>query len=135
MLKIKKAIITVGAFVTILSTGALAANAMYGDVDGTLNVSKHWVPILNDTARANTCTNYGYKEAGWNTNKLWCSSSVTAYSKDDSSSASCYSSGPAALEGWDSAEAKFRNIKSANGTHKGGATGYGSKTKYSSWSN
>ncbi|WP_028517999.1 hypothetical protein [Ruminococcus flavefaciens] len=135
MLKIKKAIVAVSAIVTMISTGALLANAYTCSTEGRLSVSKHYIPALKDTASGYTYTNYGYKETGWNTDKLWTSTYVTAYSKNDSTSASCSSSGPAALEGWDDADAKIRNIKSANGTHKGGSTGVGSQTKYSSWSN
>lgn len=133
MLKIKKAIITVSALVTILSTGLLTANAIYGSTEGDLYVSKHWVPVLKDSASGHTSTNYGHQETGFDTSKLWCSTSITAYNKNDSVSASCYSVSHHALEGKDHAEVSIRNIKSANGTHTGGSTGIGYQTKYSSW--
>ena len=135
MLKIKKAIVAVSAIVTMISTGALLANAYTCSTQGRLSVSKHYIPALKDTASGYTYTNYGCDRSGWNTDILWTSTYINAYSKNDSTSASCYSTGAAALEGWDDAVAKIRNIQSANGTHSGGSSGYGSQTKYSSWSN
>lgn len=135
MLKLKKAIIAVSILATVLSPAAIGAHAYYGNTNGTLNVSKHWVPVLKDSARGNTNTNYGHKETGFDDSKLWTRTSVTAYNKDDYTTASCSNSGVAALEGWDSAEAKIRNIQSANGTHTGGSNGIGSVTAYTSWTN
>ncbi len=133
----KKILATVGAATVILTIpGTLVANA-YGKTTGHLNVSYHYVPILKDKATGSTCTNYSTSKKS-NTDKLWVQTTVRAYDKNGNcvtkTGRKCY--GTAALEGWNStnATAEIRNMTKAKGTHKGGTTGYGSTTAYTSWS-
>lgn len=134
MLKFKKVIIMASVLASVLAPSALSSNAYYGSTDGGLNISKHYVPILKDTASGWTYTNYGYEDTNWDLDRLWASTYVTAYNKDSYTTASAYGTGSAALEGWYNAVAKIRNIQSAYGTHSGGSTNKCSQTKYSSWS-
>ena len=134
MLKFKKIIITASAITAILSSGAMVANAYYGSTQGGLNISTHWIPVAKDTASGWTYTNYGYQDTNWDMSRLWVSTYVTAYDNNyNYASASSYGNGVEALEGWNNAEAKIRNMRSAYGTHNGGSNGIGSQTRYSSW--
>ncbi len=129
MLKIKKSIIAVSALTTILSISMLNASANSPSTHGDLHIDYHYVPILKDSARGNTYTNVGYN--GNNLDNLWVKTTVKATNKSgDTVTEKSEGYGVEALEGWNSATAKIRNIKKANGTHSGGCKNGPSATTY-----
>ena len=136
MLKFKKIIIIASVLATALASGALAPHAYVGSTKGGLKVTYYYVPIQKDKASGWTYTNYGIQDKDYNVNKLWVTTSVTAYNKNNEyTTASSSGYGTAALEGWYDADAKIRNMKRAKSTHKGGHTGKGSSQPlYASWS-
>lgn len=136
--KFKKIAASVMAVMTLaVGMTGMSASAYKGTTTGHLRVSYHYVPILKDTARGTTCTNYAHVDSSYNLNKLWAQTTVYAYDKSGNyvknTSKKAYAS--AALEGWNETEAvaKIKNIKKAKGTHKGGTTGYGYLTAYTNW--